>query len=282
MIKDVLVHLDGTPEDEERLQFSEMIASTSQAHITGLFTNPLPDYAGMVSMDGGAAAAGVLAALEDEARRQGDLVEQRLAERFSRLAVPNEIRRVDETRGMLTDTVARETRWTDLFVMSRPYRENHAARWDDLFEAALFESGRGVVVVPPKWRSTDSIRRVLVCWRDSREASHALAEALPLIEGAVRTAILVVDPEQDETGQRIDPVADIARYLDHHGTQVEANIVESDGRGVSDVILDQARRLSADLIVMGGYGHSRAREWIIGGATQEMLGTSEFPILMAH
>ena len=75
---------------------------------------------------------------------------------------------------------------------------------------------------------------------------------------------------------------DIARHLERHGTRVEVQMVESGASAVSEVILDQARRVSADLVVMGGYGHSRAREWVLGGATLEVLENSEFPILMAH
>ncbi|MBZ6077190.1 universal stress protein [Microvirga puerhi] len=280
MIKDILVHLDGSTDDELRLAHAEAIASANQAHVTGLFTNVLPDIASLTPMDG-ASVAGVVAELEDDARRSGDRIEQRLAERFSRLAMPNNIRRLDGTPGQLVGQVVSEARRSDLFVATRPYDSNGSAQWDDLFEAVLFGGGRSIYVVPPGRQPSDSVRRILVAWRDSRETARAIGEAAPLIEKAVRTRVLVVDPPMASDGT---PALDIeiAQHLDRYGTKVEVDLVASEGRAVSDVILDQARRMSADLIVMGGYGHSRARQWILGGTSRDMLEHGDCPVLMAH
>ncbi|KLK92266.1 hypothetical protein AA309_14805 [Microvirga vignae] len=282
MIKDVLVHLDGTPRDEERLQHAEAIASISQAHVTGLLTNPLPDMPLIAPMDAGAAAAEILVSLNEEAKGTGDALQKKLTARMALFSVPNEIRRLDATPGGIPNEAASEARWADLFIMSRPYGTDGSEEWDSLFEAVLFEGGRSVLVVPPNHRAADAIRRVLVCWRDTREAARAVAEAAPFLAKATKITILVVDPEQKETDSNNQPTADIAKHISRYGAPVEVSIVQSQGRDVSDVILEQARRTSADLIVMGGYGHSRAREWIIGGATRNTLSTSEFPILMAH
>ena len=282
MIKDILVHLDGNADDELRLQHAEAIANGSQGHLTGLFTNPLADLAAFMPLDAGAAAFQVMVDFDEEARRQGNIIQQRLAERFSRLSIPNEIRRVDGTPSQLADRAASEARWSDLFVASRPYHGNGSAKWDELFEAVLFESGRAIYVVPPGRKPAESIRRILVAWRDTRETARAVAEALPFIEKATRTAVLLVDAETGTTDEKRAPEMDIARHLDRHGTKIEVHMPESGDRAVSEVILDQARRISADLVVMGGYGHSRAREWVLGGATLEVLENSEFPVLMAH
>jgi nucleotide-binding universal stress UspA family protein len=282
MIKDVLVHLDGSGEDEFRIQHAEVIAVGSGVHVTGLFTNPLTDIVAVMPIDAGAAAAQVIADLDDDARRQGDEIQQRLAERFARISVPNEIRRIDAIPGELLNRAVSEARWSDLFVMSRPYDADGAARWNGLFEAALFEGGRGVYVVPPGRKPADAIRRILVAWRDTRETTRAVAEAMPLIETAARTSVVLVDPDTGAPDARREPEMDIARHLGRHGAKVEVHMIDRNGRPVGDVILEQARRLSADLVVMGAYGHSRAREWVLGGATVEMLRKSEFPILMAH
>jgi len=283
MIKDVLVHLDGTDHDEERLQYAEAIASPFQAHVTGLFTNPVPDIATLIPMDGVAAAAEAAVRIEEDARRAGDTIQQKLAARFARLGVPSEIRRIDGTPGQLPGRAASEARWADLFVASRPYGSNDATAWDSLFEAVLFESGRGVLIVPPRRQPPDAFRRVLVCWRDTREAARAVAEASPVIARATRTVVLTIDAQSaNSEDSASEPAADIAKHLDRLGTSVEVSRVESKGREIGEVILDQARRMSADLVVMGGYGHSRAREWMMGGATRDMLSASEFPILMAH
>lgn len=282
MIRDVLVHLDGGAADELRIQHAEAVAATSGAHLTGLLTNPLADLTAAMPLDSGAAAVQILADLDDEARRHGDIVQQRLAELFSRLSVPNEIRRMDGAPGALANRAASEARWADLFVADRPYDADGASKWDRLFEAVLLEGGRGIYVVPPGRRPADAIRRILVAWRDTRETARAVGEATPFIEKATRTAVVLVDPDGGASKEKHEPGMDVARHFGRLGTKVEVNSLRSDGKPVSEVILDQARRLSADLIVMGAYGHSRAREWVLGGATIEMLKRSEFPILMAH
>jgi nucleotide-binding universal stress UspA family protein len=279
MIKDIMVHLDGTSGDELRLQHAEAIATPRAAHVTGLFTNPLADLAAAMPIEGGAAAAQVMADLDAEARRQGDIGQQRLAERFSRLGVSNEVRRIDALPGELVARAASEARCADVFVASRPYTGNGSDQWDDLFEAVLFESGHAIYVVPPRRGPSDPIRRILIAWRDTVESARAIGGALPFLKEASRTAVIIVDAEPDE-GRELG--ADVARHLDRHGAKIEVVKVDSNGERVSEVLLHQARRMSADLVVMGGYGHSRAREWVLGGASREMLETAEFPILMAH
>lgn len=282
MYKDVLVHLDGSVTDEQRIQYAEAIASEWQGHITGLLTNTMPDYASFVSADGAAGAAALLVEIEEDSLRQGAVMEQEISERFARLGVPGDVRRVDDIPSQLAIRAAVEARWADIFVVSCPYREPPAPLADSLFEAVLFEGGCGVLAVPPNRPPADAIRRVLVCWRDTREASRAVAQAMPIIQKAARTVILAIDPRKETSEGATDPVADISRHLSRHGTHVEAEIVESKGRELTEIILEHARRFSADLIVMGGYGHSRAREWMLGGATRDMLSTSDFPIFMAH
>ena len=120
---------------------------------------------------------------------------------------------------------------------------------DALFEEVLFEGGRGVLVVPPRHRPADAVRRVLVCWRNAREAARAVAEALPFLETATKVTILMVDPEPKKLDTDNAPTADIAKHICRFGAPVDVSVVERQGRDVSDVILDQARRASADLIV---------------------------------
>ncbi len=279
MIRDVLVHLDGGAGDEHRLQHAEAIASACEAHLTGLFTNPVATFAGVMPLDGGAAAAQAMADLEEEVRRKGDVVELRLATRFARLSVHHAIRRLDGTAWQLARWAASEARCADLFVLDSPLGER-AAHASEVFEAVLFGGGRAVYVVPPAGKPPDAIRRVLVAWRDTRESARAMAEALPFVARATRTAIVAVDAEHGEPPQ--SRPTDVARHLRRHGTPVELFRDESRERSIADVVLDRAIKMSADLIVMGGYGHSRAREWVLGGATREMLAQSDFPILMAH
>ncbi len=279
MIRDVLVHLDGGPADEERLAHAEAVATAFEAHLTGLYANPFTTFAGVMPLDGGAAAAQAMADLEAEVRRTGDAIEARLRTRLDRVGVRSELRRLDGTPWQLARWLAAEARRTDLFVASRPSGEG-LADTAEMFEAVLFGGGRAVYVVPPGRRPPDAFRRVLVAWRDTRESARAVAEALPFVARATRTAIVLVDPDERDALEA--PGAGLARHLGRYGTAVELFLLESRGRPVADLVLEEAGRFSADLVVMGGYGHSRAREWVLGGATREMLELATVPVLMAH
>jgi nucleotide-binding universal stress UspA family protein len=146
----------------------------------------------------------------------------------------------------------------------------------------LFNSGRPVIVVPEAASVASAPRRVLIAWRASPEATRAVHEAMPILLRAEQVRLLVVDDGhlRNEDGQ--DPGADIARHLARHSVNVEVKVVPAGGRSTSDVILSEARYLGAELIVMGGYGHSRLREWIFGGATRDILHESAIPMFIAH
>jgi len=277
MLRDIMVHLDGSPEDEIRLEHGIAIASAGQAHLIGLYTNPLPDLTIIMPMDGGAAAMQVLTELEERARQDGDATAKRLMERVASLEVSGEFRRLDESLGRLPAQVVEQARCADLFVATRPYGDTEASRWSDLVEAVLFGSGRALLLVPPGQRRRGSIETVLVPWNGSREAARALREGLSFIEQANRTFLLIADSPADPA-----PGVEVKKHLARHGVAAEVVAVESQGRPVADVILEEARRYEADLIVMGGYGHTRIREQVFGGVTRDMLTASDRPILVAH
>jgi nucleotide-binding universal stress UspA family protein len=276
MIKDIMVHLDGSPEDEIRLEHGQALASPGRAHLIGIFTNQMPDLITAMPMDGGAAAIQVLTELQDQALKDGDATARRLTERFAALQVPSELRRRDESLAVLSSRVVEQARCADLFIATRPYGAETSA-WSALVEAVLFGSGRALLLVPPGRHRQGPIQTVLVAWNGSREAARALREGLDFIEQAARTVVLVVDPPPDTMSW-----VEVEAHLARHGVVAEVVTADSRDRDVADVILEEARRISADLVLMGAYGHARLREQVFGGATRDMLTTSENPILVAH
>lgn len=278
MIRDVMVHLDGSPEDEIRLEYGQILVPSEGGHLIGVFTNLLPDMSIAMPFDGGAAAVvQIVTELEQQARKDGDAAAGRLADRLTGLQVPTELRRFDETFGTMSIKVTEQARYADLFVATRPYGAGDTPVWLDLVESVLFGSGRGLLIVPPGYRQQGPMKSVLVAWNGSREAARALGEGLSLVEKADRTVVLLIDPKPDAAME-----SDIKTHLSRHGVAPEIVSVESQGRRVADVVLDEARQLSADLVVMGGYGHTRLREQVFGGATLDMLTISDRPILLAH
>ena len=279
---DLMVHLDGTSEDEVRIAHGEAIADLCDAHLTGLLTNLLPDYGLVVPGDAGAAAAAAMLEVEERARREGLASFERLTQRFSRLGVRNELRRIDASPGAISSHVAAEARWCDLFVASCPYREDRAAGWDELVETVLFESGHGVYFVPPGAQPRGKLARVLIAWSDTREAARAVAEAMPFLRAASEAEIVTVGEASQKVATRGLDAVDIAAHLDRQGINMAIRPIERGKRSIAEVLLGEAKRRSADLVVMGGYGHSRWREWIMGGTTREILAASGVPVLMAH
>jgi nucleotide-binding universal stress UspA family protein len=277
MIKDIMVHLDGSAADDNRLDQALAVAAAGPAQLIGMLTNTLPDLTVAMPVDGSAAAIAVLTELEQRARQEGDAIASRLTKRLAGLPVPAELRRLDDTFDALALRVAEQARCADLFLASRPSGKPGEPDWTDLVESVLFGSGRALLLVPEGHRWREPAGTVLVAWNGAREAARALREGLSFIERAAKTVVLRVDPPENT-----DTADDVKRHLTRHAATVEVVTLESEGRSIADVIAEEARRLSADLVVMGGYGHMRLRERVFGGATFDMLSRAAQPLLLAH
>jgi nucleotide-binding universal stress UspA family protein len=272
--KDIMVHLDGTPEDENRLAHTEALAGVFSAHLTGVYTNRLPDiavYSSPVSMM-------AYVELENQLRADGEIVRKRLAQRFQQLGVSNELRKIEAMPTEMRRAVATEARWADLFVTSCP--RGVAGKWSSVVEEALFAGGHGVLLIPEGVKLREAIRTIVIGWVDAPEAARAVAEALPLLRLATSTHVVCVD-ESAPSVAAIE-LSDIAAHLVRHGVTTNVSSISDAPYDAAAAILAEASRVSADLIVTGAYGHSRLREWIFGGATHDLIAQSEIPLLMAH
>ena len=148
-----------------------------------------------------------------------------------------------------------------------------------IIEGALFESGRPVIVVPYIQKSGLTLERVLACWDGGRTAARAIADAMPFLERAKAVDLVIVAEERknDEiTGVRM------SEHLARHGVAVSVKRIAKGDLAVQDVILSYAADSGADFMVMGGYGHSRLREFILGGVTRGILNSMTVPVLMSH
>jgi nucleotide-binding universal stress UspA family protein len=280
MFKDLIVHLDGTEEDNVRLAQAEIVALRYEAYLTGLYTNPLPEYAYVLAVQSGLAPMGQLLELERQVRKEGDTAVARLKERFKKLAVRNEVRRIDAGASQLPRLCASAARWSDLFIATASYRGEDSPGCDALVESVLFGSGHALYLVPEKFKASDAARNILVAWRDTRESARALAEAMPFLRSARTTRLFMV--HEAERSAEAEDAVNIAAHLSRYGTKADVRFVKASGRPVSEVLLEEAQKMAADLIVMGAYGHSRWSEWILGGTTREMIARTDVPILIAH
>lgn len=164
----------------------------------------------------------------------------------------------------------------DLVVLGRPGREPQNPRMAPL-EAALFESGKPVLIVPPTV-PRGIARKVLIAWNGSTEQAHTNAFALPLLTLAEEVTVLAV-----EGGMTPGPsVEQAAQHLRRNGVKAEALTVKPGSRSTGEVILDQASALGCDLLVKGAFTQSRLRQMVFGGATRHILAKATLPVLMAH
>ena len=177
--------------------------------------------------------------------------------------------------------VGRRARYTDLTILGPELLEGETLK-AYVLNGALFESGRPVLLVPDGSVPTLRSKRILVAWDSRAEASRAVREALDLLACADDVRITLVDPEASYRGSGPEPGADIATYLARHGVKVTIDRLPRSGHSVADVLREHAIDVSADLIVMGGYGHSRLRERIFGGVTKSMIDEPPMPVLMAR
>ena len=149
-----------------------------------------------------------------------------------------------------------------------------------MIEAALLGSGRPILIVPNFKEGGAKFDRVLVCWDGSHNAARAIADAMPFLTRAKQVEVVTVATD-GRANDSMDGLC-IAHHLSRHGVIVEVRNIVAHGQDVSLRICSHAKQQSADLIVMGGYGHSRLREFVLGGATRDILELTIVPTLMSH
>jgi nucleotide-binding universal stress UspA family protein len=281
-MKDILLHVDDSRGQGPRLALAVELARRQEAHLTGLFVTEPISFSGLAA-PGGADFAGAEAFQQIEERhraaRRG--VGERLAAAFvdaaNRAGISSEWRWAE---GIAAQTVSLHARYADLAVVGQSDPESPAFA-SGVVEAALLSSGRPVLVVP--YIGAKSLgQRVLVAWNGAREAARAVNDALPLLAAAQMVTVLSINPARGIGGEGDLPAADIALHLARHGVKAEAAYTTAEDVGIGDTILSRAADSGADLIVMGGYGHSRAHEFVLGGATRTLLRHMTVPVLLSH
>lgn len=278
--KDVLVIVSEAEADEPALALGEALAKQcAKCHLAAAFLTPLPDeplaYEPTV-------VAGVWAELLGRARADAEAERKKVEARLKTSGFPCELRNAEALSRDLGRVAAVHARYADVAVLTRPTDGPGADLREEIIEGVLFHSGRPALVAPPGWKGGALGKRVVVAWDASREATRALSEADDILEDAEAVTVITVDAKPKMFGHGDQPGLNIAGHLQRRGLPAEVHNVDSAGRSASSAILEEAKRLNADLVVMGGYAHSRLRELVFGGATRELLRTATVPILMAH
>jgi len=177
--------------------------------------------------------------------------------------------------------VGMKARFADLVILPRPYGDGRTLQDEVITEAALFEGGAPVLVVPSGAQDLPEFRRIVLAWNQSAEAIHATRAALPLLQGAELVNLVIVNPPA-QGAERSDPGGMLATLLVRHGVEAEVSVVAKTLPRTSDVLRRHLLDKDAQLMVMGAYGRSRLREAILGGATREMLEGCESALFLAR
>jgi nucleotide-binding universal stress UspA family protein len=210
------------------------------------------------------------------------LLEKDLRESFERAASRSGLQAEwRSVRHLLAEDMVVHARHADLAIVGRPESAGSDGIPFDLPQTLVLASGRPVILLPPE-PPLSAGRRILVGWNAGREATRAVADALPFLVRAEAVELLVVDHERHSSDHGEEPGADIARHLARHRVRVDVRRMSSGGEDVGRLILSRAGAFGADLVVMGAYGHSRLTELVFGGATRTALHEANLPVLMSR
>lgn len=275
--KDIVIHIDDSKSCQSRIDVGITLARPDDGHVTGVYVKPsiyLPAY---VAAQVGAEVIDTHAKIANDA---AEAAKAAFMEQAGKHGVDPEWRIGD---GPVEEVVALNARYSDLIVVGQTDPDGDSpADATDVPGHVVIYAGRPVLVVPYAGQFEAVGERVLVAWNGSREAARAVNDALPMLQAAKSVTVLAVNPEvgPDKLGEL--PGADISLHLARHGVKAEASQVFADDLDVGDMVLSRASDLGVDMIVMGGYGRSRLRELVMGGASRHLLSHMTVPIFMSH
>jgi nucleotide-binding universal stress UspA family protein len=275
MYKDIVVQLGAGLQRDVAGEFAISVASELESHLSGVaFSYEPPISGGMLD--------GVTPAVIDRWREERQAEAERARKAFDEMARKAGI--VFDSRVLSDDTAdaayvfSAVARNYDLSVVAQAQPDLGVAE-SLTIEAALFDSGRPVLVVPYIQEAGLKLDRVVVCWDGSRNAARAVGDAMPLLARAGRIDVVTIETKESRSEFK---GAQIAEHLARHKLKVDLKPIVAPDTDVANVILSFVADNSGDLIVMGAYGHTRIREFVLGGTTRGILESMTVPALMAH
>lgn len=284
-IKTILLPLGEKDRDEALLDAALAVAKRFNAHLDVLHIEP--DAESLLPYATIGLSKSMRASVREAAEKQHSEATKRLQQVVDKACVRSGVSMAKRgehpgkvsadwlvATGSQTELVARYGRLADLIVVPRPVQVSPPPRTID---AALRESGRPVVMVPPGPIESAG-DRIVIGWNGSKEAAQAVAAARPVLREADAVTILTTDKHQAHKPNGDDVVV----YLACHGITATVSIMDTRKRSVPEAMLANARELDADLLVMGGYSRTRLREVLLGGVTRYLMAESEIPLLMVH
>jgi nucleotide-binding universal stress UspA family protein len=272
-MKDILVYVRDFEERTPAAHFGVRLAATFGASVTGVYTCAQPVYLAPAYEPELMARA-----VEDARELAKDAVQSRRSflDWATSLGVPQTEWLVVE--GDARDALAEAATRHDMLVLDHA-EEGRGSSWD--IPGLVLKTDIPCIVLPHHGVHYTQFERIAIGWNGSPEAMRAVHAALPFLQG--RQALLMRGEERDKyPGLEWDPPFNIMDYLKRHGVTAEQRTIRAKHDDVGEVLLDEAMKFRADILVMGAYGRSRFSEWMLGGATRHVLTWADIPVLMRH
>lgn len=266
----LVTHANGFSTNAYALSIAEMFGASIQGFafafdplipVTGPFETPPP-----------ALIDELLARSESEARANATAFERQA----ERTAVSVQTQIIPAGMSEAVHTFAATARSFDLSIV--PQYKSEDSSLPNFAEVVLFESGRPLIVVPYIQHAAASLKRVLVCWDGSRAAARAISDAWPILERAETVEVVTAGHENVV----MELQHGLGQHFAQHGVNARLGALSANEIDIANAILSHAADNNATMIVMGGYGHNRMREWILGGVTRTILKTMTVPVLISH
>jgi len=271
--KEILVYADTDKQNAARLAAAADIARKFQAHLVALHVKT-PPY---IPVELGAGVPADLIAWQEKYQQdEAAKAKKAVDDLRQKSGLDIEWR---EAYGEMAGTALLHSRYADLLVVSQSALPDDEPQDTDILpEALVVGSGRPVLMFP-RYNSAKTLgENVLIAWKRTRESTRAVHDALPLLKLAKKVTVMEVNPEDEAHPAG----AEIAHHLARHGVKVEVASITAKDIDTGDAILSRAADVGADLLVMGGYGHSRLREFAFGGVTLHILRHMTIPAFMAN
>ena len=276
MIKDIIANLSVARNGSTVGNYAVSVAAALQAHLTGVafIYDPIVPISGT-----GYIPADVIESQRADNETAAEAAIKDFTTATDRAGISAEPQMLSASLTGAGDQFARMARRFDLAIVGQAQPE--MSTMDQIIgETTLFESGRPMIMVPYIQKAPFKTDNVMICWDGSRTAARAVADAIPILGKSSRIEIVSVTSERGKEDE-IEG-ADIGQHLARHGLKVDVHRVSRGNIDVADALLSHAADSAADLMVMGGYGHSRLREFVLGGVTRSIFQSMILPVLLSH
>lgn len=281
-MKTILVPLHGSDTGQTTFELAYTMAKQFGSYVEGLFVRQPPP---IIAGEGITIPGEYLAQLVEESKKLADNARERFSSFMKEKGLPlHDVTFASEqpsagwreVEGLESQIVGEYGRLFDLIVIGCANKQTAADR-NAMCEAALFDSGRPVLVASPKLPPTLG-ETIVVAWNGSTETARTIGLGMPLLERAKRVIVLTVEgatvpgPSPDQ----------VTQHLVRNGIRAETKVAQLEGRTSGVAVLEEAQKFNMDLLFKGAFTHSRLRQLIFGGATSHILVAAEVPVFMAH